>query len=132
MTEGVGLDLAGSLLPALAIVLGIPLGVWWWMRKGGKAGLTPGVRVTAKAGLSRNTFVAIVNADQRRFLIGTGDQGVTLLAELEAEEATDMPPSESDTDTNRPGMGLVRRLQRQSMAQQMVAPPDRPSREAIL
>jgi flagellar biogenesis protein FliO len=132
MTDGAGLDIAGSLLPALAIVIGIPLGVWWWLRRGGKAGLTPGVRVTAKAGLGRNTFVAVVAADERRFLVGTGDNGVTLLAELDPEEQSDPAPLESDMDANRPGMGLVRRLQRREMASQAAAQPDRPSRETIL
>ena len=73
MTDGTGLDIVGSLLPALAIVVGIPLGVWWWLRRGGKVGVTPGVRVTAKAGLGRNTFVAVVSADQRRCLVVARD-----------------------------------------------------------
>ena len=132
MTEGVGLDIFGSLLPALAVVVGIPLGIWWWLKRGGKAGVTPGVRVTAKAGLGRNTFVAVVTADQRRFLVGTGENGVNLLAELDPEEAMELPPGETDTDANRPGMGLIRRLQRQGMAPQVAAQPDRPSRETIL
>ena len=132
MTDGAGLDIVGSLLPALTIVVGIPLGVWWWLRRGGKVGVTPGVRVTAKAGLGRNTFVAVVSADQRRFLVGTGENGVTLLAELDPEEASELPPIDLDTEANRPGMGLVRRLQRHAMASQAAAQPDRPSRETIL
>lgn len=132
MTEGVGLDIAGSLLPALAIVLGLPLGVWWWMRRGGKVGVNPGVRVTAKAGLGRNTFVAVVTADDRRFLVGTGETGVTLLAELEAEEAPDVPLLDLDMEANRPGMGLVRRLQRHGMVPSAAAQPDRPTRETFL
>jgi flagellar biogenesis protein FliO len=132
MTDGAGLDIAGSLLPALAIVVGIPLGVWWWLRRGGKVGVTPGVRITAKAGLGRNTFVAVVTADERRFLVGTGENGVNLLAELEPEEPTETAQIDLDTEANRPGMGLVRRLQRHGLASQAAAQPDRPSRETIL
>ena len=132
MTDGVGLDIVGSLLPALVVVIGIPLGVWWWLRRGGKVGATPEVRVTAKAGLGRNTFVAVVNADQRRFLVGTGENGVNLLAELEPDEEPALPPLDLDMEANRPGMGLVRRLQRHGLASQAAAQPDRPSRETIL
>ena len=132
MTDGAGLDIAGSLLPALAIVIGLPLGVWWWLKRGGKTGITPGVRVTAKATLGRNTFVAVVNADERRFLVGTGENGVTLLAELDPEEATDEFPIDLETEANRPGMGLIRRLQRQGLASQVAAQPDRPTRETTL
>lgn len=132
MTDGAGLDIVGSLLPALVIVLGLPLGVWWWMRRGGKTGVNPGVRVTAKAGLGRNTFVAVVSADERRFLIGTGESGVTLLAELDPEEAPDGSSLDLDTDANRPWMGLVRRMQRQGVAWPAAARPDRPTRETIL
>lgn len=132
MTDGAGLDIVGSLLPALAVVIGIPVTVWWWLRRGGKVGPTPGVRVTAKAGLGRNTFVAVVVADQRRFLVGTGENGVNLLAELEREEEPEPSPLDLDMEANRPGMGLVRRLQRHGLASQVAAQPDRPSRETIL
>ena len=132
MTDGAGLDIFGSLLPALAVVIGIPLAVWWWLRRGGKTGPNPGIRVTAKAPLGRNTYVAVVTADQRRFLVGTGENGVNLLAELEPEEQSELPPLDLDMEANRPGMGLVRRLQRHGLASPAAAQPDRPSRETIL
>ena len=132
MTDGAGLDIVGSLLPALAVVLGIPLAIWWWLRRGGKVGPAPDLRVTAKAALGRNTFVAVVTADQRRFLIGTAENGVNLLAELEPEEEAELPPLDLDMEANRPGMGLVRRLQRHGLASPAAAQPDRPRRETIL
>ena len=108
-------------LPAFVLVLGTPIAVWWWLSKGRR--LTPGrLRVTDKAALGRNTWLAVVEIDDRRMLIGAGEHGVDLLSELEPQdEATEIVGNPEPTASrtlrlpngfeNGPGMGLLRRLQ---------------------
>ena len=65
-----------------------------YARGGGRAG--SGVRVTGRHGISKGAVIAVVEVDGRRFLVGAGDQQVTLLSELEpaeeVEEADDPVP----------------------------------------
>ena len=108
-------------LPAFLLVLGTPVAVWWWLSKGRR--FTPGrLRVTDKAALGRNTWLAVVEIDDRRMLIGAGEHGVDLLSELEPQdEATETAETPDPTASrmlrvpngfdNGPGMGLLRRLQ---------------------
>ena len=54
----------------------------WASRRGGGTS-APLLRVTARASLGRSTCVVVVEVDGRRFLVGAGERGPELLAELE-------------------------------------------------
>lgn len=128
-----GADVIGSLLPVMLIVVGAPLGLWWWMRRG-RRGVTHRLRITDKAALGRNTWVAVVEIDDKRFLLGAGESGVGLISELEAlpqevvapmtepldldalasidpERAEEMAALDMNGSIEQPRMGFVRRLQ---------------------
>lgn len=111
-----GLELVTSVLPAFALVVGAPLVIWWWSRRGGPA-RTQRLRITDKAALGRNTWIAVVEVDDLRFLVGAGERGVGMLSELDPapENATEANDEGSFETTNgideRPRMGLRRRLQ---------------------
>jgi flagellar biogenesis protein FliO len=72
----------------LAIVLAVLV-----LRRGSPA-RTRVIKVTARAALHRGAFVAVVEVDGRRLLVGAGAQQVTLLGELDPE-----PPESSDPAT---------------------------------
>lgn len=125
-----GADVVGQVLPGLLAVIGIPLFIYWWMKRG-RAGQGRGVRVTARVPFGKSTWVAVVEVDDRRFLVGTGEGGVNLLSELEALPSVagsvtigghDAPLDPyDDTDAKRPWMGLIRRLQRMTVRTPAVA-----------
>lgn len=109
----IGFDLLTDFLPGFAVVTTVPLVLWWYMRK--NRGATPSrLRITDKAAMGKSTWVAVVEVDEKRFLVGAGESGVGLISELEAlpemEEATDASPV-SNGITEQPRTGLVRRLQ---------------------
>jgi flagellar biogenesis protein FliO len=68
----------------------------------GRAGRTvrgaSAIRVTSRQGLAKGVVVAVVEVDGRRFLVGAGDQHVSLLGELE-------PAEEPAVDEVEPGLG---------------------------
>jgi flagellar biogenesis protein FliO len=111
----VGINLFTEFLPALAIVCGAPLAIWWYTRRNRKG--NPGrLQISDKAVLGKNLWVAVVNVDDKRFLVGAGESGINLISELEAlPEPLEAPVEESPADMNgiteQPRIGLVRRLQ---------------------
>ena len=118
MSEFSEVDALFRLLPALAVVVLIPLGVLWWSRQ--RRGFAQSVRVAAKTPLGKNTWVAVVEADERRFLVGTGENGVGLIAELDPlpeidEDALLDGEIATTAATSDPRMGLIERLQRKTM-----------------
>jgi len=109
----IGFNLVTDFLPGFAVVITVPLVLWWFMRK--SRGATPSrLRITDKAAMGKSTWVAVVEVDDKRFLVGAGESGVGLISELEAladmEEATDASPV-SNGIIEQPRNGLVRRLQ---------------------
>lgn len=137
MTEPASLDVLGRLLPSMALIVGALLLVRRWSRRGVATRAGHGLRVVARTGLTRGAVLAVVAVGGRRFLVGAGDHGVTLLGELDEREldgadpggdlatsaAGVIPPAASmtaasplramdgrDLSTNRPRMGLVDRL----------------------
>ena len=118
-----GVNLLTDVLPGLVIVLGAPVAIWWYMRR--TRGTSPGrLRISDKAALGKNVFVAVVEVDDKRYLVGAGESGVGLISELEAlaevaEEPADEPAQEPAAElagntngiTEQPRIGLVRRLQ---------------------
>ncbi len=123
-------DALGRLLPSLAVIIGSLLAFRWFMRRG--RGITPpDLRVVARTGLTKGAAVAVVEVGTQRFLVGTTDQQVRLLAEL----GQDAPPAlasvteldlapavnggmpltmATEAVTDRPGMG-----QRQGLADRL-------------
>ena len=102
----------GRMIPALLVVLALPVGVYWWARRGrrpatGKTSL----RVGARASFGRNLWVAVVEVDDRRFLVGIAESGINVISELAPVAGSAGSDTEADPGTPRPGMGLVRRLQ---------------------
>jgi len=112
------------LLPALGLVVLLPLGVLWWSRQ--RRGFTQTVRVSAKTPLGKNNWVAVVEADARRFLVGTGERGVGLIAELDPTEPTEFDEDglqDGDpTTTADPRTGLIQRLQERTMRRSVSVP----------
>lgn len=109
-----------DVLPGFAVVIAVPVVLWWYVRK--TKGTQPNrLRVSDKAPLGKNTWVAVVEVDDKRFLVGAGESGVGLISELEElpveELATDADESTVDASgvrngsTEQPRIGLVRRLQ---------------------
>lgn len=124
-----GLDVLARLLPSLALIVGALLLLRRWSRRAG-GGVRPGggVRVLSRTGVARGAVLAVVAVGERRFLVGAGDHGVSLLGELAAADldprepgATELEPAVTPsapahaTDwraptLDRPWMGLVDRL----------------------
>jgi flagellar biogenesis protein FliO len=113
-----GTDIMAQILPAFLLVIGAPLAIWWWMKRS-RRGPTKRLRITDKAALGRNTWIAVAEIDGQRFLLGAGEHGVGMLSELEpapaieTEEASvtvGIEPNATER-TTEPRMGLIRRLQ---------------------
>ncbi len=73
----------GQLIPALVVFVGGPALIWW-LRRTGRGPAGTGMRVTARTSLTRNSVIAVIETDGRRWLVGATDQGVSVLSELEA------------------------------------------------
>ncbi len=118
MGPGIGLATFARILPALTVLVAVLLGLRWWMQRG--HGGRPGLRVLTRATVTRNTVVAVVEVDGRRFLVGGGDQRLALLAELgdetlhagESADAGDdlMALPGWERSTARPRTGLLDQL----------------------
>ena len=111
-----------DVLPGFAVVIAVPLMLWWYVRR--TRGAKPNrLRISDKAALGKNTWVAVIEIDDKRLLVGAGESGVGLISELEAlpepeeEPATDAVPATETAGalpngiTEPPRIGLVRRLQ---------------------
>ncbi len=111
-----------DVLPGFIVVIAVPLVLWWYVRR--TRGSRPDrLRISDKAALGKNTWVAVVEIDDKRLLVGAGESGVGLISELEPlpeiveEPATDaVSATESEEPllngiTEPPRIGLVRRLQ---------------------
>lgn len=97
--------LVGRVLLSLACVVGL---VWYLARRFG-AGRTvhddrePAVRVVDRQALTRGSGVAVVAVDNRRILVGFGEQQVTMLTELRpVVEAPAPVPTITDGGARRP------------------------------
>ena len=111
----VGINLFTEFLPALAIVCGAPLAIWWYTRRN-RSGNPGRLQISDKAVLGKNLWVAVVNVDDKRFLVGAGESGVALISELEAlpepvEEPVEDPATDMNGITEQPRIGLIRRVQ---------------------
>lgn len=125
-----GMDLVSNVVPALMLVIGAPLALWWWTRRN-RGAATHRLRITDKAALGRSLWVAVVEVDDKRFLIGAGEGSVGLISELDdvhmeqelaslttsetVEHGMDPVSAELNGITERPRMGLVERLQHMTL-----------------
>lgn len=125
-----GMDLVSNVVPALMLVIGAPLALWWWTRRN-RGAATHRLRITDKAALGRSLWVAVVEVDDKRFLVGAGEGSVGLISELAdvqleeelasltapetAESGMDPIAAELNGISERPRMGLVERLQRMTL-----------------
>ena len=117
-----GGDILGSLIPVMVLVVGAPLGIWWWFRRVRGTSATR-LRVTDKAALGRNTWIAVVEVDGQRFLLGAGEHGVGMLSALEAAPVIEPVEAEEAEHTathamdriTEPRMGLIHRLQQMTL-----------------
>ncbi len=116
-------DVMTRLIPALAAVVLLPLGVLWLQRR--RRGAAPNaIRVTTRAALGRNIWMAVVEVEGRRLLVAAGEKGVNLLTELDPavpEPSLEAAGRDADPilggifmdseDAEGPRKGLIRKLQ---------------------
>lgn len=120
-----GEDALLRIVPTLLLMVGALLVVRWWAKRGQGAVGGQAVRVVSRTGLARGALLAVVEVHGRRLLVGVTENGVSLLTELESEEAdTDLAAYEAASDvavrdlartrpattSERPWIGLVDRL----------------------
>jgi flagellar biogenesis protein FliO len=112
----IAVNVLTDILPGFGVVVAIPLVLWWYVRKS-QSGRPNRLRITDKAALGKSTWVAVVEVDDQRFLVGAGESGVGLISELPAlpevvaDPATDADGSPLNGITEQPRIGLIRRLQ---------------------
>ena len=109
-----------SAVGLLAVVLLVLAGAWIFTRWAGKnlggsfAGFGGGGRVEVldRTNLDRDRAILLVRAGERYLLLGSAPGGLTLLAELTAEEGENWNPPPPSGGTEKPPefLALLRRL----------------------
>lgn len=95
-----------QMLPALFIFVGGPLLIWWLRR--GRSGVAGTLKVSARTALTRNSVIAVIETDGKRFLVGATDSSVSLLNELDhtpqdlEQEALDLNREDFTVPTTEP------------------------------
>ena len=122
-------EFAGGLVPSVLLIVVLLL-IRRRVSGGARPRDTSRMRVVERTGVSRGASVAVVEIDQRRFLVGATEHGISLLSELQPTEVDVTAPARSATDvstsgpkdelaglseTQRPWSGLVHRLQRMTV-----------------
>lgn len=135
--DPLGLDVLGRLLPSLGVIVGALLLVRRWARR--QAGPTSGMRVVSRTGVARGAVVAVVAIGSRRFLVGAGEHGVSLLSELDPDDPGSEPSVAAVDGASRtatfpaatepaalhatgPRMGLVDRLRAMTVRTHLEGP----------
>lgn len=93
---------------AALVVLAAPLLLWWLRRA--RHSSAPPLRVTARTALTKSSVVAVIEAGGRRFLVGAGEAGVAVLAEIEGGDEDGHLEELPAEPAFRPGMGQLDRL----------------------
>ena len=140
MADPSGFDILGRLLPSLGVIVGGLLAVRWWLQRS-RGGATGAVKVLARTGVTKGAVVAVVQVGRQRFLVGAGEQQVTLLSELPIDDPFDpfvpASPDSAVTDAaltrpaltsslrDRPWMGQIHRLREMTVRSHL----ERPIRE---
>lgn len=63
-----------------------------------RGGPGSGIRVTGRHGLSKGAVVAVVQVDGRRFLVGAGDNQISMLTELDPAEEVESIEAGADAE----------------------------------
>ena len=111
--SAIGLNFFTEVLPALILVFGSPIAIWWYVRRT-RHGSPGRLTISDKAALGKNVWMAVVEVDDKRFLVGAGESGVGLISELDAlpeVEPVEAPEEDMNGITEQPRIGLIRRLQ---------------------
>lgn len=72
-----------------------------------RGGAGSGIRITGRHGLSKGAVVAVVQVDGRRFLVGAGDNQISMLTELDPAEEVDSIEVGADAE-DVASLGLAR------------------------
>lgn len=95
-----------QILPALGIFVGGPLLIWWFKR--GRPAASGALRVSSRTALTRNSVIAVIETDGKRFLVGATDSNVSVLSELPDTPLVteqDAPLTEMNDSTVPTGLG---------------------------
>jgi len=86
MTDTAGTELLPALraLASLVAVLAAIVVAGWFMRRRLGGGRSGRVRIDERLTISRNQQLLLVRVDSRRLLVGAGEGGFALLAELDS------------------------------------------------
>ncbi len=82
------------LLVVMALIAAIPLAL-----RRHRATQPDGLRVLSRTALSRSAVVAVVGVGERRLLVGAGDQGVHLIADVTGVDDLDVAAAGPTADT---------------------------------
>lgn len=90
----------GKMLGALATVLLLIGGLAWVAKRFSMSPLnsTRNLSIETAIGVGQKEKIAIIVADQQRFLVGISPQGINLLSELGATSTQDQAPSEQASE----------------------------------
>jgi flagellar protein FliO/FliZ len=94
----------------------------------------PHLKVLASAPLGSGTFAAVVSVGSRAWLVGGGDSGVTLIAEIDEQEALEsmlIDNARKEALNRRPGLFDFRSLLRKMGRDREAAPGADSPTEAI-
>lgn len=92
------LELVVRLVLVGGVLVAALFGLRWAQQRGMTARGGPSLRVMGRTGIAKDVVVAVVAVDDRRFLVGTGQGGVELLAELDRIPMDDYDEDELDAD----------------------------------
>jgi flagellar protein FliO/FliZ len=92
-------EIVGRLLGSLFLIVGV-LGLIAYLGKRNARSSRSLMRVHARMSIAKGVSVAIVEIGERVLLVGIGEKGVNLLAELDPAE---LPAEEAKAERNTPG-----------------------------
>jgi len=107
-----------ALVAVLAIIVAAPVAL-----RRMRSSQPHGVRVLSRTAITKTSAVAVITLDERRWLVGSGEHGIQLLAELDAHSPG--PPRQASPYPSSLTTAATDRLQSYD-----VAPAHRPAREA--
>jgi flagellar biosynthetic protein FliO len=87
--------LAALIVPLFAVVVAL-VALWWILRRhGGRMGASGPARIVQVLGVGPRERVLVIDCDSRRLLLGVTQSTISLLTELDAENAATIRSSAS-------------------------------------